>query len=223
MYLGIKRCYFFKKSVRKFTDEKIDDAVIRKIILAGIYAPNACNFQAWKFIVIDNKKIIQQFNNPVANAAPCCIAVVYRNDFLVSGNKHKDYIQSASAAIQNMLLVIHELGLGACWLCHFPEQKIMRELLAVPQNFDVVALIALGKPLVGDENSLERKIYHYDNIQHFDRHDRRYNLDQVICYNEFCVVEGDITHKKYLLDQIGKIFRQSLFLKIKTFIFGQRL
>ena len=56
-------------------------------------------------------------------------------------------LESLAAAIQNMLLVAHDLGLGACWYCApaFCKQTV-RQTLNIPQNVEPSALILLGYP-----------------------------------------------------------------------------
>jgi len=56
-------------------------------------------------------------------------------------------VQSVAAAIQNMLLVAHAVGLGACWFCaplFCPET--VKGVLRLPENVEPQALIALGYP-----------------------------------------------------------------------------
>jgi len=56
-------------------------------------------------------------------------------------------VQSVAAAIENMLLAAHAMGLGTCWLCaplFCPET--VRKLLTLPSDFEPQALITLGYP-----------------------------------------------------------------------------
>lgn len=56
-----------RRSIRKYTDEKISDDDIEKILLAGISAPNAANKQTWEFVAVTkselNKKIAKIVNS----------------------------------------------------------------------------------------------------------------------------------------------------------------
>lgn len=56
-------------------------------------------------------------------------------------------VQSVALAIQNLLLVAHAAGLGACWMCaplFCPDA--VRETLALPADWEAQALITLGYP-----------------------------------------------------------------------------
>ena len=56
-------------------------------------------------------------------------------------------MQSLAAALENMLLAAHSLGLGACWFCApaFCKETV-REALEIPVEVEPQALIALGFP-----------------------------------------------------------------------------
>lgn len=56
-------------------------------------------------------------------------------------------VQSLGAAIQNLLLAAHDVGLGACWFCAPAFCKdTVREALGIPGDVEPQALIALGYP-----------------------------------------------------------------------------
>jgi F420 biosynthesis protein FbiB-like protein len=73
-------------------------------------------------------------------------------------------VQSVAAAIENMLLAAHAMGLGACWFCaplFCPET--VRKVLKIPPNFEPQALITLGYPASRQEpppRKLLREIVH---------------------------------------------------------------
>lgn len=196
--MEFKECLFNRKSIRKFTDEEIDDKTIEKIITAGIYAPSACNFEAWKFIVLKkDSKNKEALGNYIALKAPYGILVVYRNDLYVSGRVYKDYYQSAAAAIENMLLYITSINLGAVWICGLTKASKIKKVFNIPKNFDVIAYIAFGHPLKDEENTEKEMIYHYGDEKSFKEHKRRFNLEQVLCNDSFSITEGDCTSEKY--------------------------
>ena len=57
-------------------------------------------------------------------------------------------IQSVSAAITTLLLVLHQMGLGAVWMTGpLPQCKgDVEKILKVPADMDIVALIPVGYP-----------------------------------------------------------------------------
>ena len=71
--------------------------------------------------------------------------------------------QSIGAAIQNMLLAAHELGLGTCWIGEIlkNEDKV-RELLGVSDDLQLMAIISVGyssrKNLKSKRNDISKNI-----------------------------------------------------------------
>jgi nitroreductase len=55
------------------------------------------------------------------------------------------YQHGCAAAIQNMLLAAHALGLGTLWFTLFEKDSI-RKTLKIDQAKEPLALICLGKP-----------------------------------------------------------------------------
>ena len=49
-----------RRSTRSFTDQKINNRSIQRIIKAGIFAPSGSNSQNQRFLIIDNKKEIKR-------------------------------------------------------------------------------------------------------------------------------------------------------------------
>lgn len=159
-----------RRSIRTYGDKKVDDATIKKIIEGGIWAPSACNIQGWKFIVIDDTEIFQKMLKHGAasflKSVRQAILVLYENT--TDNLEYNDYIQSAGACIQNMLLKAYSLGIGTCWVNFLPEKSVLRKILHIPNSYDPIALITFGyidKPM----NEMRRK----------------YPIDNLIAYNYF--------------------------------------
>lgn len=51
-----------RKSVRTFSDKKINDVDLKEILNAGIIAPSWVNVQPWKFIVVKDEKLRDEVN-----------------------------------------------------------------------------------------------------------------------------------------------------------------
>lgn len=191
--MELEKAIFGRKSIRSFLDTKVENEKLTEIIKAAMYAPSASNRQAWKFIVITDKEIMGNIcirNGgaiPTASKlileAPIGILVLYRNDVSKNAKIYKDYIQSAAAAIQNMLLRAYSLGLGTCWICKLPHPRYLRKILHIPNYFDVIGYIALGYP---KEYITEHTISHYngDSLKAKNR-ERKYSMEEIVSYNKF--------------------------------------
>ncbi len=137
-----------RRSIRKFKDTPVTEETIAEILKSAQWAPSHCNTQGWRFIIVDNqqikKGIVDNGGSPVIAKAPVGILTCYcsRTD----NEEYSDWIQSASAAIENMTLAAHALGLGSCWICHLPTRPYLRKLFNIPAGFSPVGYLALGYP-----------------------------------------------------------------------------
>jgi len=134
-----------RRSVRRFTEDRVDADTLCKLIEAGVQAPSACNLQGWRFRVLgeeEQRRMVGLGAASVVERAPLAVVVLYPR----SSDAYHDEIQSAAACIQNMLLKATELGLGGCWVCHLPAKWRLRRLLAIPFHYDISACVVFGYP-----------------------------------------------------------------------------
>jgi len=142
-----------RQSVRVWTEKKVAVLIIKRILEAGMNAPSAGNEQAWQFIVVTEKELLERIaavhpGGAYAGKAPCAI--------LVCGDtrleKYKGlWVEDCSAAIENMLLAMHALKLGGVWTGIYPladRIKSFTRLLALPKGVVPLALVPFGYPAV---------------------------------------------------------------------------
>jgi nitroreductase/NAD-dependent dihydropyrimidine dehydrogenase PreA subunit len=79
---AIERAVFNRRSVRNFEDEPVPEALIRRVLEAGRFAPSAGNCQPWKFIAVTDKALIQEMDEAVYGVMNAMYAM-YKDDELV--------------------------------------------------------------------------------------------------------------------------------------------
>ena len=142
---------FTRRSIRKYTNEKIADELITLLLKAAMFAPSARNYQPWHFVIITKRDHLDQLAeiHPYGNMlkqAPLAI--------LIAGDKNIEpaeaYINQACAvATQNILLAAHAKGLGAVWLGVYPREERMKgmsDYLQLPENIIPISLVSMGYP-----------------------------------------------------------------------------
>jgi len=87
------------------------------IMKAGLAAPSGCNKQTTSLIAVDDKELLDKLhkviNPPAGETAPAIICVLTQR---IAAYRNKCFsVQDYSAAIENMLLAIVELGYQSCW------------------------------------------------------------------------------------------------------------
>ncbi|NVO10702.1 MAG: nitroreductase family protein [Bacteroidales bacterium] len=136
-----------RRSVRKFTNKTISETDIKEILEAGMNAPSAGNEQAWHFIVMTDKSVMEEYSKLNKNVAYLKSAAAA---ILVCGNtkleKYAGYhFHDCCAATENILLAIHAKGMGGVWGAVFPNTfDGIRGLLNLPENLIPVSVIPFG-------------------------------------------------------------------------------
>ena len=160
-----------RRSCRSFLPDAIDEDLIVKIIEAATWAPSPANNQPWEFIVITNRDIKKKIHEESLSCKKKLYEKSgwkwidkYQADFLlespviiaVTGDPEKTgahkfaqgtetvYQHGCAAAIQNMLLAAHALGLGSLWFTLF-DREIMKKTLGIDSSKEPLALICIGK------------------------------------------------------------------------------
>jgi len=145
-----------RRSVREYTKEPVSDGDIDVILDAGRWAPSGLNNQPWRFMVLrgERKDSISRFTKygGIIRKAPVCVAVFFDRE---SGYDRTKDMQAIGACIQNMLLAIHDLGLGAVWLGEIVNQHEKVEA-ALGLKHELMAIVAIGHPIVSASEG-ERK------------------------------------------------------------------
>jgi len=174
--MDIFQAIFERRSIRKFIDKTVEEDKIAKILDAARWAPSVGNLQEWQFIIVRDPGRKLQLSEACLGQywiaqASVIIVVLTKNEKVVRtyGKRGEDtYVKHDSgAAIQNMLLAIHSLGLGACWVGSFQEDAIQR-ILRIPTEINVHAIIPIGypseKPRIPQRLSLE----HFTFFEEYD-------------------------------------------------------
>ena len=144
---------FGRRSIRAYTSAEVSDETVQRLLQAAMAAPSAVAKDPWRFVVIRKKPTLARIaaelpNGHMLSSAVAGIAVC--GDLDAAHDHQLSYLlQDCAAAIENMLLGAHILGLGACWLgVHPREQRIkaLKEILALPASVIPVACVSIGYP-----------------------------------------------------------------------------
>ena len=141
-----------RRTIRSFEDREVPKEVIERILEVARWSPSGSNAQEWRFVVVTDKKLLKalrMFSPGWLGEAPVVIAVCADREwaYKVAGKLGRDrmYLIDSGIVIQSIVLLAHALGLGTNIIASFSPEAI-RELLNIPDSWDVVALIAMGYP-----------------------------------------------------------------------------
>jgi len=180
-----------RRSVRRFKPDPVPEALVQRLIEGAICAPSASNKQPWKFLLVEQRGLIEQLAGAVRASttlvahhipassqaaferygdyftrfelAPLVIVPIYKPLTLLSNLTSDDLpaqeraaiaqlerdsgLIGTSLALGHLLLVAHELGLGASGMTGpLLARSELKRLLEVPPAWDIVALVPIGFP-----------------------------------------------------------------------------
>lgn len=157
----ILEAIYERRSIREYTNQSVEDKVIKEIIRAGSWAPSGHNNQPWRFAVIRDPKMKSQIARQtiygkIIDNSPVIIAVFADKSAMY--DEVKDHM-AIGACIQNMLLAVHALNLGAVWLGEIlKNREKVRNILSLPQDLELMAVVVIGHPMRRDQKSTRMDI-----------------------------------------------------------------
>ena len=159
-------------SVRSYKDAPVEKEKILQVLEAGRLAPSAVNYQPRHYIVLTEEniksKIVETYPRDWFKKVPVIIAVCGEHSNSWKRKDGKDFCDiDVAIAIDHMTLAAADIGLGTCWICAFDAAKC-HEILGLPDDVEVVALLALGYP--ADESQPDKKRKPIDEIVSWERY-----------------------------------------------------
>ncbi len=144
---------FGRRSIRVYGPGDISEESVTRLLEAAMAAPSAMTKDPWRFIVVRDRQTLAHLASVLPGGkmlSTAALAVIVCGDLDAAFERQLSFLlQDCSAAIENLLLAAHALGLGACWVgVHPTEDSVQRvkQLFALPTPIVPVAAIALGHP-----------------------------------------------------------------------------
>ncbi|MDR2556688.1 MAG: nitroreductase family protein [Bacteroidales bacterium] len=147
-----------RKSVRKYTDQKVEKEKVDVLVRAAFAAPTGKNLRPWEIIVVDDEAILkslgeQLHNAPMLKNAP--LAIIIAGDTV----KSPYWFLDCSAATENVLLAAAALDLGAVWAAAWPYDDriaVVKSLIPMPAEVQPLVIIPIGYPLDRNKTPMDK-------------------------------------------------------------------
>ena len=165
-----------RRSVRRYTEEKITDEQLKKILSAALLAPSGHAKYPCEFIVVRNRELLEKMSHcrksniaKMLEGASAAVVVIADRD------KSETIIEDSSVAMMNMELMASSMGIGNCWVQirtreaedDSPSEEYLRGLLNFPQNFACQAVLSLGFP-AKEPRARELDKLNFDKVSYVD-------------------------------------------------------
>lgn len=166
-------CIKSRRSIRKFKNSTVDNSTIEKIVEYASYSPSWKNTQVTRYIAIQDSNLLDEisnnytpdYNSKIIKNTPVLVAVTlikgrsgFERDGSFSTPKEGGWqMFDAGIASQTFCLAAHDLGLGTVIIGIFDTEKVAA-LLDIPEERELVALIALGVPDISPDAPKRKEV-----------------------------------------------------------------
>ena len=143
-----------RRSIRRYTGQPLSQESLNRILQAGLLAPSSKNIRPVELITVENKDTLHALSRSKAagavHLAEAACAIVVLGD----SSRADAWVEDCSIAMTYMMLMAEQLGIGTCWIQERLRQTatgqrsgdFVRELLGIPERYEVEAILALGYP-----------------------------------------------------------------------------
>jgi len=141
-----------RRSIRKYTEECASEEQIKALLKAAMSAPTAKHAREMRYIVVDDRATLDKVALLCPNAG---MAAKAKLGILICADLSAEIVagywpQDCAAAMENLLLAAHGLGLGAVWTGIYPiaeRVKIYKEIFELPENVMPQGFAVIGHPV----------------------------------------------------------------------------
>jgi len=141
-----------RRSIRRFTGQSVALDRLVELVRAGIWAPTAGNVQSWRFVIVNDKGVLDRIKavSPGMLGMPTALIVICQDKDLAfqKGSmlgRDVGSVMDAAMAAQNIMLAAHASGLGSCAVLSFHAETV-RRFLDMPVSVRPELLITIGVP-----------------------------------------------------------------------------
>ncbi len=172
-----------RRSIRRYEEKEVPADALAEVLEAVRWSPSWANTQCWEVVVIRDPGIRARLQETIIPKNPATKAIVAAPVLLAlcgkrgtSGSydgqvttKFGDwFLFDLGLACQSLCLAAHRRGLGTVVVGLFDHDRA-RQVLQVPEPFELVALIPLGYPAKRPEAPKRREIKEFTHQDRFGR------------------------------------------------------
>ena len=141
-----------RRSVRQFTETKVDVDRLASLVGLGMWAPTGGNAQTWRFVIVTNEPTVRAIHavSPGIGLPPPAILAICQDRKRaeeLGGAMGRDQCapMDTAMAAQTIMLAAHAEGLGTCAVLSFHPGAVQK-ILSLPEEVVPQLLITVGHP-----------------------------------------------------------------------------
>lgn len=154
---------FLKRwSPRAMTGQPLTDAELSTLFEAARWAPSTYNEQEWRYLYAKNGSahwpaffgLLMEANQTWCRNAAVLLVVLSKKTFARNGKPNPVHTFDTGASFENLALQAAHMGLVCHGMAGF-NKSVARATLKVPDDYEIEAMVALGRPADTDVLSKE--------------------------------------------------------------------
>ncbi len=139
-----------RHSCREYKPDAVPEDSLARLLEAARIAPSGSNQQPWRFIVVKDpetrRKLVSASKGQRFIADAPVVIVACGETFKTNRGDWMGWygmLLDVAIAVEHMHLAATALGLASCWIGAFNAKQV-REILDIPEEIKVVALLPIG-------------------------------------------------------------------------------
>lgn len=158
-----------RTATRKFSNKKISQKDIEKILEAGNLAPTAKNLQPQFIYVVISEEGLKKIEEitPCRYNAQCCLLVCSDKEKAFHKEDYSTFEMDATIVATHMILEAANLNIDSTWIEAFDKNEA-KNVLNLDDNIEPVCIINLG--------------YRTDDCPENSMHNQRKNINEMVKY-----------------------------------------
>jgi nitroreductase len=144
-----------RRSIRKFTSEKISSESREILIEAALRSPSSKASNPWEFILVDNPDLLARLSESKPNGSVFLKNAPFAIVVCADSAQSDVWVEDCSIAAIIIQLTAESLGLGSCWIQIRNRQHneastaetYIQKLLDLPEHVKVASILAIGHPV----------------------------------------------------------------------------
>jgi nitroreductase len=143
-----------RRSIRTYTNEPVARQDLELLVETLLRAPSSRNINPWEFIVVEDRELLQQLARAKAHGSTFLKGAPLGIVVCADSTKSDVWVEDCAIASILVQMTAESLGLGSCWIQirkrphdgDTTAEAYIQELLGLPEQIKVAAIIAIGHP-----------------------------------------------------------------------------
>lgn len=143
-----------RRSIRKYKNESVPKEMLEMILKAGLISPSGRNRRPWELIVVEDKEVLAKLSKARDHGASMLEGAAAAIVVFADPEVTDVWTEDCCIVMSNMHVMAASLGVGSCWIQGRMRvsadgrttEDYIKELLGVPENYKLEAMLSLGIP-----------------------------------------------------------------------------